>query len=317
MVKFHSFWWLSSIPFYLYLPCSLLRALQISFCSNIPETPLVLLTNTSMLPNGNQSGYFSTSISFFFIFFSFYSLTHGIWKFLGRGSNLSCSCRPTPQPQQHQIQAISVTCAVACCNTRSLTCWTRPGIKLASLWTLCWVLNLLSHGENSSTYLYFWHSQSLPPFFTWILGRDPFPVLLLWYFLSCSSSSPSPATHRHDIYLRQGPGTHSLASSLPCLFLSDLQPHGLGSRIHNSGSHNSVSSIDLSPWVLIHKPSASLALTYAHLIYPTSLSNWTWLKEQLFRLPQCLLTQITSSLGFSISKNDNQSLRWDSWECPW
>ena len=34
-------------------------------------------------------------------------------------------------------------------NTRSLTHLTRLGIKPESSWTLCWVLNLLSHSENS------------------------------------------------------------------------------------------------------------------------------------------------------------------------
>ena len=38
--------------------------------------------------------------------FSFHSCTHGIWKFLGWGSNWSYSCQPMPQPWQHQIQML-------------------------------------------------------------------------------------------------------------------------------------------------------------------------------------------------------------------
>ena len=48
--------------------------------------------------------------------FSFYSYSHGIWKFPGYGSNWSCSCQPTPQPQQCWIQATSVLC----CTFRKL-----------------------------------------------------------------------------------------------------------------------------------------------------------------------------------------------------
>ena len=34
-------------------------------------------------------------------------------------------------------------------NAKSLTHWARPGIKLASSWILCRVLNLLNHSGNS------------------------------------------------------------------------------------------------------------------------------------------------------------------------
>ena len=33
-------------------------------------------------------------------------------------------------------------------HTRSFTHWARPGMEAASSWTLCWVLNLLSHSGN-------------------------------------------------------------------------------------------------------------------------------------------------------------------------
>ena len=65
-----------------------------------------------------------------FSFFSFYSCTHGIWKFPTQGSNWSCSCWPTPQPWQHWIQAISATHAAACSNTGSLIHGARPGVDL-------------------------------------------------------------------------------------------------------------------------------------------------------------------------------------------
>ena len=53
--------------------------------------------------------------------------------------------QPTPQLEQCQIWATSVTYTAACSNTRSLTHWGRPGIQPTSSWTLCKLLNLLSH----------------------------------------------------------------------------------------------------------------------------------------------------------------------------
>ena len=46
------------------------------------------------------------------------------------------SCGPTPQPQQRRIWASSVTYTTAHSNARSLTHWTRPGIKPRSSWML-------------------------------------------------------------------------------------------------------------------------------------------------------------------------------------
>ena len=63
------------------------------------------------------------------------------------GSSPSCIFLPTPE--QLQIWATSATYTAACSNARSLTHWVKPGIKPASSWTLCWVLNLLSHNRNS------------------------------------------------------------------------------------------------------------------------------------------------------------------------
>ena len=53
-------------------------------------------------------------------------------------SNWTCSCWPMPQPQQYQIWAIAATYTIAHGNTRSLTYWAVPGIKLASSWILVW-----------------------------------------------------------------------------------------------------------------------------------------------------------------------------------
>ena len=44
--------------------------------------------------------------------------------------------------------AASVIYTAAWGNARSLTHWVRPGIDLSSSWTLCRVLNLLSHNGN-------------------------------------------------------------------------------------------------------------------------------------------------------------------------
>ena len=38
-------------------------------------------------------------------------------------------------------------------NPGSLTHWASPAIKTASSWTLCWVLNPLSHSGNSFTHI--------------------------------------------------------------------------------------------------------------------------------------------------------------------
>ena len=65
----------------------------------------------------------------------------------------TAACMPTPQPRQHCIQATSVTYAAACSNVGSFTHWVRPGMELASSWTLWGVLNLLNH-ENSHQHIY-------------------------------------------------------------------------------------------------------------------------------------------------------------------
>ena len=44
---------------------------------------------------------------------------------------------------------------IACSNPGSLIYWARPGIKPTSAWTLCQVLNSLSHNENSKYFLWF------------------------------------------------------------------------------------------------------------------------------------------------------------------
>ena len=70
------------------------------------------------------------------------------------GVNWSCSCQPTPQPWRHWSQATSVTYTTACGNAGTLAHWVWPGIKLASSWTLCQILNPLSHrGKSCSTFL--------------------------------------------------------------------------------------------------------------------------------------------------------------------
>lgn len=81
-------------------------------------------------------------------FFFFYSCTCGIQRFPGYGLNQSCSGQPIVQPQQCPIWAASSANSTACGNARSLTHWGRPGIEPASSWTLCQVLNHLSHSRT-------------------------------------------------------------------------------------------------------------------------------------------------------------------------
>ena len=63
--------------------------------------------------------------------------------------DLELQLRPIPQPWQHWIWAMSVTYTAACSNARSLTHWARAGIQPSSSYTLCWVLNPLSHNRHS------------------------------------------------------------------------------------------------------------------------------------------------------------------------
>ena len=72
-----------------------------------------------------------------------------------QGSNQSCSCKPTSQPRQHWIRATSVTYAATCGNARSLSLWSRPGIKPTSPQRQCQRLNPLSHNRNSCLH-YYW-----------------------------------------------------------------------------------------------------------------------------------------------------------------
>ena len=99
------------------------------------------------------------------IFSFFFSGPHLEVPKLGVKSELQL--RPTPQPQQHQIRAVFVTYPEVCGNTRSLTHWTRSGIKPTSSRMPCHVRNSLSHHGNSWTQeflLFFWDTnQAIHP----------------------------------------------------------------------------------------------------------------------------------------------------------
>lgn len=62
--------------------------------SIIPSLSLSWLLSTLPLPEGN----YPSCVSFFFLTFFFLGCLHGMWKFLGRGWNLSCSWLTSPQP---------------------------------------------------------------------------------------------------------------------------------------------------------------------------------------------------------------------------
>ena len=89
--------------------------------------------------------------SFLFFPFLFFSFRLHLWHIdmPNLGVELEFHLRARPQAQQHQIQATSGTCATAFGNARSLTHWARWGINPTSSWIPCWVLNPLSHDENS------------------------------------------------------------------------------------------------------------------------------------------------------------------------
>ena len=89
------------------------------------------------------------SFQFPFFFFFFFFLGPHPWhvEVPRLGSNWSCSHWPTPQLQQHQIQAASATYTTGHSNARSLTHWSRPGIKLTSSWVLVRYVSTEPHWE--------------------------------------------------------------------------------------------------------------------------------------------------------------------------
>lgn len=68
------------------------------------------------------------------------------------GWNRAAAACPVTQPQQCWVQATFATYASTCSISGSITHCAKSVIKPASLWTLCHVINPLSHTENS---LYF------------------------------------------------------------------------------------------------------------------------------------------------------------------
>ena len=92
-------------------------------------------------------------ILFIYLFFMDAPATYGSsWAM---ELNWNYRCRPMPQPLQSLIWVITVTYTTAWGNAGSLTHWLRPGIEPMSSWTLCRVLNTLSHNWNSSSLSFF------------------------------------------------------------------------------------------------------------------------------------------------------------------
>ena len=124
-------------------------------CLNFRETLLSVLSDPTHKAPQSRSATAKPCLSpvplpsLHTFFFLFNGLACHIRKFPGQGSNQSFHSQPTPQPQQHWIRATSVTYTTACGSAGSLIHCTRLGIKPASSLRLCWVLNLLSHSENS------------------------------------------------------------------------------------------------------------------------------------------------------------------------
>ena len=153
--------------------------------------------------------------AYLFLFFPFLQgCTCGIWRFPGQGSNQNCSRRPTPQPQ---IQAASVTYTPAHGNTGSLTCETKPGVKVkpASSWLRVRSVPAEPQQVTPTVYFLYWKTQTEPMFCTSVnvtafLGTEA---------SSCPTTSPcyfqpaffSPRYH--------SPSLKALASTLPHLLL--------------------------------------------------------------------------------------------------
>ena len=148
--------------------------------------------------------------------------------------------------------------------------------------------------------LYLWRSRSLPLFLSWVLGHYLFLVLLLWHWPLLISLAASSSL-QHLLVEGLWDSFFGLFSSM---FIPGWSP---AAWIWVRCTRPWVLSFHLQYWPLpsghIHRPSASLASTGARLIYLTSISDQICLTQQLFILPQCLLTEIAFCLGLSISKN--------------
>ena len=75
------------------------------------------------------------------VLFAFNGLTHGIWRFPGKGSNQSYSYQRMPQPCR--IQATSETYTTAQGNTGFLTHRARLGIEPESSWILVGFISIV------------------------------------------------------------------------------------------------------------------------------------------------------------------------------
>ena len=106
-------------------PALILSAWTVSYCRLLASVCLqAYLFSPLLLP--------ITITVIFFVVVVFLGHTHGIWRFLGYGSNWSHSCQPTPQLQQGGIRAYTTGHG----NARSSTHWGRPGIEPTTSWFL-------------------------------------------------------------------------------------------------------------------------------------------------------------------------------------
>jgi len=87
------------------------------------------------------------SILFYSILFYFNGCPRSIWSSQVRG-RIRARTSSLHHSHSNWIRAALVTYTTAHGNAASLTHWTRPGIEPAYTWTLCCVLNPLSHSRN-------------------------------------------------------------------------------------------------------------------------------------------------------------------------
>ena len=116
--------------------------------SRLPEALVTLCLVSLWKPdplNGWQFTLRKRSLNFFFLF-KLYPWHMEVLR-LGFESEL--------QLQAYAIATatLDLSCICNLCNL-SITHWVRPGIKLASLWTLCLVLKPLSYNGNSRILFY-------------------------------------------------------------------------------------------------------------------------------------------------------------------
>ena len=150
---------------------------------------------------------------FFFFFLSFFMAALAAYGGFQARDWIRAAAAGLHHSHSNADPSCICTLPTACSNVRSLTHWSRPGIEPAFSWTLCQILNPLSHNGNSCS-LVFKPAVFSPP---WSGLRD----------LLVSICLHLPLNHAHcPLFLPTFPG-RSLASTLEHIIF-----HGVYIYVH-------------------------------------------------------------------------------------